>query len=159
MMYVHHDSLMKLKQDLGSSFRRACRNEEVISTFAWIVIACYRCGRIGGRLRCSGMNGSGATWFVVAAACFFTWWRTDFIRHLWRRKLVALDDSRATPAERNDDGRDFVPTNKWCCLGTILRRLQGAGRWWGRRWRHNLVITGTLWLIAVRRLRDACRIL
>jgi len=68
-----------------------------------------------------------ATWFVVAAACF-TWWRTDFIRHLWRRNWWRLDDSRATPAERNDDGAILFQRTNGCCLGTILRRLQGRGR-------------------------------
>src|SRR5262249_1397714 len=53
-----------------------------------------------------------ATWFVIAAACcYLVAYRlySAFIS----AKLLALDDTRATPAERLDDGRDFVPTNKW----------------------------------------------
>ena len=52
-----------------------------------------------------------STWFVVAAVCcYLVAYRlySAFIS----AKLLALDDTRATPAERRDDGRDFVPTNK-----------------------------------------------
>src|SRR5229473_5986251 len=53
-----------------------------------------------------------ATWFVLAAVCsYLVAYRlySAFIA----AKLLALDNTRATPAERRDDGRDFVPTNKW----------------------------------------------
>src|SRR5499427_8001950 len=51
-----------------------------------------------------------STWFVVAAVCcYLVAYRlySAFIS----AKLLVLDDTRATPAERLDDGRDFVPTN------------------------------------------------
>ena len=45
-------------------------------------------------------------------------------------RLLTLDDSRATPSERHDDGRDFVPTNKWILFGHRRghRRAWTAGR-------------------------------
>jgi len=39
---------------------------------------------------------------------------------------LVLDPNRATPAERLDDGRDFVPTNKWSC-SAIIRAIAGPG--------------------------------
>jgi len=73
-----------------------------------------------------------ATWFVLAAACsYLVAYRlySAFIA----AKLLALDNTRATPAERLDDGRDFVPTNKWSSSATTSRRLLGRGRWSGPR--------------------------
>jgi len=37
-------------------------------------------------------------------------------------KILMLDATRATPAERFNDGRDFVPTDKWVVFATISRR-------------------------------------
>ena len=65
-----------------------------------------------------------ATWFVIAAACcYLVAYRlySAFIS----AKLLALDDTRATPAERLDDGRDFVPTNKWVLFGHHFAAIAG----------------------------------
>ena len=44
-------------------------------------------------------------------------------------RVMALDDRRATPAERLDDGRDFVLTNKWVLLATTLPQSPDRARW------------------------------
>src|SRR6202040_3810095 len=41
--------------------------------------------------------------------------------------ILALDDTRATPAERLEDGRDFVPTNKWILFGHHFAAIAGPG--------------------------------
>jgi len=69
-----------------------------------------------------------ATWFVLAAACsYLVAYRlySAFIA----AKLLALDNTRATPAERRDDGRDFVPTISGCFLAITSLRSLGQGRW------------------------------
>jgi len=43
-------------------------------------------------------------------------------------RVLALDATRATPAERLDDGRDFVPTNRWVVPATTSRRSPARGR-------------------------------
>ena len=67
-----------------------------------------------------------ATWFVVAAVCtYLVAYR--FYSSFLAAKVLALDDSRATPAERLEDGRDFVPTNKWVLLGHHFAAIAGPG--------------------------------
>jgi len=89
-----------------------------------------------------------ATWFVVAAACcYLVAYRlySAFIS----AKLLALDDTRATPAERLDDGRDFVPTNKWVLFGHHFAAIAGPGPLVGPTLAAQFGYSpGTLWLIA-----------
>jgi carbon starvation protein len=42
-------------------------------------------------------------------------------------KVVALDDSRETPAVTNDDGVNYHPTNKWVLFGHHFAAISGAG--------------------------------
>src|SRR3569832_916691 len=42
-------------------------------------------------------------------------------------KVLALDPTRATPAERLNDGRDFVLTNKWVVFGHHFAAIAGPG--------------------------------
>src|SRR5438132_12617651 len=42
-------------------------------------------------------------------------------------KVVALDDSRVTPAHRFYDGQNYHPTNKWVLLGHHFAAISGAG--------------------------------
>ena len=38
-----------------------------------------------------------------------------------------LDPRRATPAERLENGRDFLPTNKWVVFGHHFAAISAAG--------------------------------
>src|ERR1041385_4233493 len=42
-------------------------------------------------------------------------------------KVVALDDSRVTPAHRFRDGHNYDPTNKWVLFGHHFAAISGAG--------------------------------
>jgi carbon starvation protein len=42
-------------------------------------------------------------------------------------RVAALDDARATPAELNDDGQNYHPTNKWVLFGHHFAAISGAG--------------------------------
>jgi carbon starvation protein len=86
-------------------------------------------------------------WFVVAAAgCYLTAYR--FYSSFIAAKVLALDDTRATPAERLDDGRDFVPTNKWVVLGHHFAAIAGPGPLVGPTLAAQFgYLPGTLWLI------------
>ncbi len=121
--------------------------KKVISTFAWIVIAVIGAGALA-TIALQRNERISATWFVVAAACFYMV-AYRFYSAFLAAKLVALDDSRATPAERNDDGRDFVPTNKWVLFGHHFAAIAGPGPLVGPTLAAQFgYLPGTLWLIA-----------
>lgn len=42
-------------------------------------------------------------------------------------KVLALNDANITPAYRCNDGREFVPTNKWVLFGHHFAAIAGAG--------------------------------
>ncbi len=88
-----------------------------------------------------------ATWFVIAAACVYLL-AYRFYSAFIAARVLTLDDTRATPSERLDDGRDFVPTNKWVLLGHHFAAIAGPGPLVGptlaAQWGY---LPGTLWLI------------
>jgi carbon starvation protein len=67
-----------------------------------------------------------AAWIVVAAVCTYAI-GYRFYSKFMAKKVFGLDDSRATPAELNNDGKDFVPTNKWVLFGHHFAAIAGAG--------------------------------
>ena len=67
-----------------------------------------------------------AAWVVVAAVCVYAI-GYRFYSKFMAKKVFALDDTRATPAELNNDGKDFVPTNKWVLFGHHFAAIAGAG--------------------------------
>jgi carbon starvation protein len=118
-----------------------------ISIVIWIVVALVGAGALGGIAfhRGEPLN---ATWFVVAAACcYLVAYR--FYSAFIAARLLTLDDSRATPSERHDDGRDFVPTNKWILFGHHFAAIAGPGPLVGPTLAAQFgYLPGTLWLIA-----------
>src|SRR5207302_10206308 len=42
-------------------------------------------------------------------------------------RVLALNDARATPSRVHDDGKDFVPTNKWIVFGHHFAAISGPG--------------------------------
>src|SRR5688572_15412584 len=67
-----------------------------------------------------------AAWMVIAAVCTYVVGYRFYSRFIATR-LMALDDRRATPAERVNNGRDFVPTQKWVLFGHHFAAIAGAG--------------------------------
>ena len=67
-----------------------------------------------------------ALWMVVAAGCVFA---VSYRFHsAWlMAKVLTLDELRATPAEVQEDGRDFVKTNKWVVFGHHFAAIAGPG--------------------------------
>src|SRR5450755_1913789 len=65
-------------------------------------------------------------WLVAAAASLFLI-GFRFYGKFIAAKVMALDDQRATPAERFRDGHDFEPTNKWILLGHHFAAIAGPG--------------------------------
>src|SRR5688500_12304737 len=57
-----------------------------------------------------------AAWLVTAAVCTYAVAYRFYSRFVASR-VLGLDDSRATPAERLGNGVDFVPTHRWVIFG------------------------------------------
>jgi carbon starvation protein len=67
-----------------------------------------------------------STWLVIAAVCtYLIGYR--FYAGFIAAKVMALDNRRATPAERLRDGHDFEPTNKWIVFGHHFAAIAGPG--------------------------------
>ena len=63
--------------------------------------------------------------------------------------MFGLNPQRATPAERLNNGRDFVPTNKWIAFGHHFSAISGAGPLVGPTLAAQFgFLPGTIWLIA-----------
>src|SRR5436853_2814272 len=67
-----------------------------------------------------------AMWLVVAAACSYALGYRFYSKFI-AAKVLTLDAMRATPAERLENGRDFVPTNKWVVFGHHFAAIAGPG--------------------------------
>ncbi len=88
-----------------------------------------------------------AAWLVIAAVCTYVVGYRFYARFIARR-IMGLDDRRATPAERVNNGRDFVPTNKWVLYGHHFAAIAGAGPLVGPVLAAQFgYLPGTLWLI------------
>ena len=61
---------------------------------------------------------------------------------------MALDDRRATPAERLRDGHDYEPTNKWIVFGHHFAAIAGPGPLVGPTLAAQFgYLPGALWII------------
>ena len=88
-----------------------------------------------------------AAWLLTAAVCSYAFGYRFYSRFL-AAKVFALDNQRATPAERLDNHRDFVPTNKWVLFGHHFAAIAGAGPLVGPVLAAQFgFLPGTLWLI------------
>ena len=89
-----------------------------------------------------------AMWLVVAAVSTYAVGYRFYSKFI-SAKLLALDPLRATPAERLDNGRDFVPTNKWVVFGHHFAAIAGPGPLVGPVLAAQFgYLPGTLWIIA-----------
>ncbi len=88
-----------------------------------------------------------AAWMVIAAVCTYVVAYRFYSRYIAIR-IMGLDDRRATPAERINNGRDFVPTGKWVLYGHHFAAIAGAGPLVGPVLAAQFgYLPGTIWLI------------
>ena len=96
-----------------------------LSIFLWILVALAGAGAFGVMALGRGEQVS-AAWLLTAAVCtYLVAYR--FYSRIIAANVFALDASRATPAERLNDGRDFVPTNRWIVFGHHFAAIAGPG--------------------------------
>jgi carbon starvation protein len=88
-----------------------------------------------------------ASWLVTAAICvYFIAYR--FYSRFIADKVLKLDDTRITPADRHNDGLDYVPTNKCVVFGHHFAAIAGAGPRVGPVLAAQMgYLPGTLWIL------------
>lgn len=88
-----------------------------------------------------------ALWLVTAAVCIYLL-AYRFYAAWIAAKILMLDETRATPAERLNNGHDFVPTNKWVVFGHHFAAIAGPGPLVGPTLAAQFgYLPGTLWIL------------
>jgi carbon starvation protein len=88
-----------------------------------------------------------ALWIVTAAVCVYLLGYRFYAAWIAAR-VLSVDSSRATPAERHDNGRDFVPTHRWIVFGHHFAAIAGPGPLVGPTLAAQFgYLPGTLWII------------
>jgi carbon starvation protein len=86
-------------------------------------------------------------WLVLAAACTYLIGFRFYAKFI-AAKVMALNDLRATPAERLRNGHDFEPTNKWILFGHHFAAIAGPGPLVGPTLAAQFgYLPGTLWIV------------
>ena len=89
-----------------------------------------------------------AMWLVVAALCSYALGYRFYSKFV-AAKVLTLDAMRATPAERLENGRDFMPTSKWVVFGHHFAAIAGPGPLVGPVLAAQFgYLPGTLWILA-----------
>src|SRR6476620_6630741 len=88
-----------------------------------------------------------ALWIIVAGVCAFAISYRFYSKWL-ASKVLLLNDQRATPALVQNDGKDFVPTNRWMVFGHHFAAIAGPGPLVGPVLAAQFgFLPGTLWIL------------
>jgi len=112
----------------------------------WILVALVGLGCLAFVAFARGEEVS-ALWIVIASLCVFALaWR---FHSAWlMAKVLTISDSRVTPAVRCEDGKDFVPSNKWVVFGHHFAAIAGPGPLVGPVLAAQFgFLPGTLWIL------------
>ncbi len=121
-------------------------NNKVLGKLIWLGIAVAGAWALGSIATHRGET-INAIWFVAAAACVYLV-AFRFYSAWIAAKVLALDPTRATPAERFNNGRDFVPTNKWVVFGHHFAAIAGPGPLIGPTLAMQFgYLPGTIWIL------------
>ncbi|MFL1549454.1 carbon starvation protein A [Pseudomonas sp. ArH3a] len=122
-------------------------NNSLLRHLPWLVLAIVGACALGvvALRRGEAIN---ALWIVVAAvAIYLVAYR--YYSLFIANNVMQLDPRRATPAVLNNDGLDYVPTNKHILFGHHFAAIAGAGPLVGPVLAAQMgYLPGTLWLIA-----------
>lgn len=119
---------------------------KLMKNFIWVLIALLGAGAVGGIALNRGES-INALWFITAALCVYAIAYRFYAAWL-ATKVLLVDETRATPAERLDNGRDFIPTNKWIVFGHHFAAIAGPGPLVGPTLAAQFgYLPGTLWIL------------
>ena len=100
-----------------------------------------------------------ALWIVVASVSVYLVAYRYYSLYI-AQKVMKLDPTRATPAVINNDGLNYVPTNRYVLFGHHFAAIAGAGPLVGPVLAAQMgYLPGTLWLLAGVVLAGRCRTL
>lgn len=107
----------------------------LLGALGWVMIALVRGEEVN------------AVWFVFAAVCTYLLAFRFYAKYIeW--KVLRPDDSRMTPAEEFENGRDFVPTDRRVLFGHHFAAIAGAGPLVGPVLAAQMgYLPGTIWII------------
>ena len=118
----------------------------ILSRIGWLLVAVLGAAAVGGIALNRGET-INALWFVAAAVCVYAI-AYRFYSAWIAAKVLVLDETRATPAERFNNGRDFVPTNRWVVFGHHFAAIAGPGPLIGPTLATQFgYLPGTLWIL------------
>ncbi|XVV00700.1 carbon starvation CstA family protein [Actinosynnema sp. CA-248983] len=107
----------------------------LVGALAWAVLALSRGEEVS------------AVWLVAAALGSYAIAYRFYARFIVRR-VLRVDDTRATPAERLEDGSDYQPTDKRVLFGHHFAAIAGAGPLVGPVLAAQMgYLPGTIWII------------
>ena len=88
-----------------------------------------------------------AIWFIVAAVCIYLIAYRFYAAWIAAKALV-IDSSKITPSVRNNDGKDFIPTDKWIVFGHHFAAIAGPGPLVGPTLAAQFgYLPGTIWIL------------
>lgn len=117
-----------------------------IKTVIWVAVALLGAFAVAGIALNRGES-INALWLITAAVCIYAI-AYRFYAAWIAAKVLVIDETRATPAERLDNGRDFVPTNKWVVFGHHFAAIAGPGPLIGPTLAAQFgYLPGTLWIL------------
>jgi carbon starvation protein len=112
----------------------------------WFAVALLGTGALAGIAFNRGES-INALWLISAAVCIYAI-AYRFYAAWIATKVLVIDETRATPAERLDNGRDFMPTNKWVVFGHHFAAIAGPGPLVGPTLAAQFgYLPGTLWIL------------
>jgi carbon starvation protein len=130
----------------GKAGRKLARMGRLTSVLLWGAISAAGAAAFA-VLALSRGEAVNAAWILTAALATYAVGYRFYSKFLATR-VFGLDDQRATPAERHNNGRDFVPTNRWVLFGHHFAAIAGAGPLVGPVLAAQFgFLPGTLWLI------------
>lgn len=112
----------------------------------WILVAVAGAYALAGLALNRGEH-INALWLLVAAGCVYALGYRFYSAWI-AASVLMLDETRATPAERLQNGRDFIPTHKWIVFGHHFAAIAGPGPLVGPTLAAQFgYLPGTLWIL------------
>jgi len=135
-----------LVRDVVLTFIRKIIMHKNLKLMIWFFVAIIGAYAVAGIALNRGES-INALWLITAALCVYAI-AYRFYAAWIAAKVLVIDETRATPAERLDNGRDFVPTNRWIVFGHHFAAIAGPGPLIGPTLAAQFgYLPGTLWIL------------
>src|SRR6202790_3403221 len=120
---------------------------KIPAILGWVVVSVLGAAAVG-MIAVHRGEPINALWLVMAGTCCYALGYRFYSKFI-AAKILALDGLRATPAERMENGRDFLVTNKWVVFGHHFAAIAGPGPLVGPVLAAQFgYLPGTLWVLA-----------